>query len=489
MINLIEKCVLEEILSGIGDIDDFDDIAPSISQFSHKKQLYSYQREALYNCLKLLSVYYRDFRTGGENICESKKNLMDMYDESYPNFSWDNRLRKYSNEKKLIVNEKFSYFTLNRYFEQSFGRNEEYICAQEFYNRCAFWMATASGKSVVIVKLIDLLKKLMDAELIPEKPILLLTPKEYIIGQIMGEAEEFNQFKENENEIVFHSLKEYETYEKPVSSNSVDVFFYRSDLIRENTTENFISHYDFDNDGNWYIILDEAHRGDNDYSLAKGYFTALTRRGFLFNFSATFADVIDFQTTLYNFNLEKFIEQKYGKNILVSKTLYTFKNSETELEEIEKQKEVLKSFIIYTAVKKSRNDLETYHAPLLMTLVGTVNTQNSDLKIYFRIIEQIVTGKIKDELFFSAKQEILDNEIYGNTIKYSLGNEELDVSGKHYTGKSFIELIGEVSIQSILKEIFNSSTYGRIEFIHSDDVQEIGMKPVSYTHLTLPTIA
>lgn len=472
----MEKCLLEEMLNRIGDIGDFEDIASSISQFSNNKRLYSYQREALYNCLKLLSVYYQDYQTKGENVYENKKRLMDMYDESYPNFSWENRLRKYSNEKKLTLNEKFSYFVLNRYFEQAFGNNEEYVCAHDFYNRCAFWMATASGKSVVIIKLIDLLKKLMDARLIPEKPILLLTPKEYIINQIIEEAEDFNGFSENKNEIVFYSLKEYEKYDKPISSVTTDVFFYRSDLIRENTTDNFISHYDIDNDGKWYIILDEAHRGDNDYSLSKGYFTALTRNGFLFNFSATFADVIDFQTTLYNFNLEKFIEQKYGKNIWVSKTLYTFKNNETELDELEKQKEVLKSFIIYTAVKSSRNNVDLYHSPLLMTLVGTVNTKNSDLNIYFRIIEQVVTGKIKKDLFMVAKQELLDNEILGSAIKYSLGNEELDVSGKNYAGKSFIELIKEVTIQSILKELFNSSTFGRIEFIHSDDVQEIGMK-------------
>ena len=124
VINRMERCLLEEMLNGIGDIEAFDDIAPHILQFSNDKQLYMYQYEALYNCLKLLYVYYRDYQITGENVYESKKRLMDMYDESYPEFSWKNRLKKYSNEKKLILNEKFSFFVFNRYFEQAFGRNE-----------------------------------------------------------------------------------------------------------------------------------------------------------------------------------------------------------------------------------------------------------------------------------------------------------------------------------------------------------------------------
>ena len=472
----MEKCVLEEILNEVGDIEAFDEITAGISLFSERKKLYGYQKDALYNCLRLLYVYYQDYKSCGEDVEKSKEHLIKLYDEYYPRFSWDNRLKKYANERKNIVNDKFMYFVFNRYFEQSFGRNEEYIEAKEFYNRCAFWMATASGKSVVIVKLIDMLKKLMDLHLIPEKSILLLTPKDYIIDQIKEEAEEFNGYYENENKIEFISLKNFEGYEKPVSSKSTDVFYYRSDLIRDRNTENFVSVFDIENNGNWYVILDEAHRGDNDYSLAKGYFTAITRNGFLFNFSATFADAIDFQTTLYNFNLEKFIERKYGKNVLVSKTLYTFKNSESELDELAKQKEVLKSFIIYATVKQTACIPKLYHSPLLMTLVGTVNTKNSDLKVYFRIMELLVTGKIRNELFTEAKQELLENEFTGDKINYSLGTEALNISDKLYAGKSVKDLIRDMDIKTILRELFNSNTFGRIEFIHSEDVQEIGMK-------------
>ena len=470
-----QGCHLETILEIIGNVGDFEEYSSTLPHFSSNKQLYSYQQEALYNCLKLLSVYFEEYKFIGDQPSVFKKKLMDLYDAKYDNFSWENRIKKYSNEKKKVVNDKFANFVFNRYYEQSFGKNEEYVNSSEFYNRGAFWMATASGKSVVIVKLIDLLSELMAANLIPKKPIMLLTPKDYILDQIENEAREYNIWKKGGTRIIFNSLKEFEGFSEKASSLETNVFTYRSDLIRDKTSENFLSFYDVENDGNWYVILDEAHRGDNDLSLSKGYFTILSRKGFLFNFSATFADEIDYQTTLYNFNLEKFIEQGYGKNIFVSDTLYTFKNNESELDEAEKKKEVLKSFIVYTAVKKTKND-STYHSPLLMTLVGTVNTAMSDLKIYFSIIEQIASGKIDRELFESAKHDLLENEIHGTKLKYSLGDESLDISGKLYDGKSFLEILSQVSLMSIVRELFNSTSYGKIEFVHSKDIQEIGLK-------------
>ena len=170
----MEKCLLEDILGGIGDIEDFAEAAADLSRFSRNKRLYDYQREAVHNCLKLLYLYYRDYRFEGENTGKSKERLMEVYEEARPGFSLENRLGKYTKDRRRSLNEKFVYFTRNRYFKQTFGDGGEYIEAKHFYNRCAFWMATASGKSVVIVKLIDLLKRLMDRNLIPEKPILLL---------------------------------------------------------------------------------------------------------------------------------------------------------------------------------------------------------------------------------------------------------------------------------------------------------------------------
>ena len=91
---------------------------------------------------------------------------------------------------------------------------------------------------------------------------------------------------------------------------------------------------------------------------------------------------------------------------------------------------MIKSFIVYSAIRRSRAERGLYHSPLLMTLVGTVNTGHSDLKTYFRIIELLVNGKIERELYLEAKRELLEREFQGDRIRYSLGKESLEITDK-----------------------------------------------------------
>ena len=69
------------------------------------------------------------------------------------------------------------------------------------------------------------------------------------------------------------------------------------------------------NNGEWYIFLDEAHRGEQADSKLQAYYSVLAQHGFIFQFSATFTDVLDIVTTAFNFNLKEFIDQGYGKHI------------------------------------------------------------------------------------------------------------------------------------------------------------------------------
>ena len=75
----------------------------------------------------------------------------------------------------------------------------------------------------------------------------------------------------------------------------MQVFYYRSDLFTDPegvakkkdgkriNYENFIT---YDGNGNnissWYIILDEAHKGDAEKSLKKEYYNALAKKGIYF---------------------------------------------------------------------------------------------------------------------------------------------------------------------------------------------------------------
>jgi len=57
-------------------------------------------------------------------------------------------------------------------------------------------------------------------------------------------------------------------------------------------TAGILDYKTYENDGNWYVFLDEAHRGDSENSNLKDYVNRLSTNGFLFNFSATFIDAI-----------------------------------------------------------------------------------------------------------------------------------------------------------------------------------------------------
>ena len=141
---------------------------------------------------------------------------------------------------------------------------------------------------------------------------MLLLPREDLINQFKEEVREYNLYKDNPIELV--NLKEYEKDKNNITLlNNIKVYFYRSDLIRDERKENILDFKDYDNNGNWYIFLDEAHRGETGVSLIQDYVSILSRNGYLFNFSATFTDSIDYATTCYNFNLEKFINAGYGK--------------------------------------------------------------------------------------------------------------------------------------------------------------------------------
>ncbi|MCL0048482.1 hypothetical protein M1N20_03430 [Dehalococcoidia bacterium] len=47
-----------------------------------------------------------------------------------------------------------------------------------------------------------------------------------------------------------------------------------------------------------------------------------------------------------------------------------------------------------------------YHNPLLLTLVNSINTIDADLKLFFREIEKIGKGDIKEKVFNESCEEL-----------------------------------------------------------------------------------
>ena len=77
------------------------------------------------------------------------------------------------------------------------------------------------------------------------------------------------------------------------------------------------------------------------------------------------------------------------------------------------QKIVLKSLMLLAYVMKLAERLRTkqpkmYHRPLLLTLVNSVNTEDADLKRFFRELERAGKGEVADSVWQAAKNELLD---------------------------------------------------------------------------------
>jgi len=394
-----------------------------IVSFAEGKELYSYQQKALENITSTLYLAFNDRKTEGPNFA----NLAYEYSQygAYPSPS----------------------------------------------NRACFWMATGSGKTLVLVKTIEHIDYLMAQGLIPEKEILILMPKEDLIDQLKEEVRVYNESHMGGRTISLINLAEYERdkWAGFTLFEEIKVYYYRSDLLRDERKQTILDYKTYENDGNWYLLLDEAHRGNIENSNLKENVNAMTKNGFLFNFSATFIDEIDITTTCYNFNLDKFITAGYGKNIYLSSSNFTFNKNQDEFSEAEKQKQVLKSFIVHTLISKSR-EKGTYHTPLIMTLVNSVNKrdrgQNSDLKLFCNYMLKIAQDdNLVKSVLVDAKRELYDELKDGG--KYIFGREKLEVD---------VDQILNITLDDIRLESFNSKTKGKLEYYEGVRGREIIFK-------------
>jgi len=427
------------------------------SAFGMDYTLYDYQNNALRNIIKLLWEYY-------VNLKGEKKGLLNKYRE----VGFDENLEKTLNITRK--NENFDF--LSKYYEICENR---LIKFENIVNRAGFWMATGSGKTFIMIKLIEILFKMWQLGYIPQKDILILAPKDAILEQIKKHIDEFN--RGNEIKIDFKDLRQFEREKQQKldlfsSKNRINVFYYRADNIREENKDILVDYKTYLNDGNWYLILDEAHKGDKEFSKAQQYYNVLSKNGFLFNFSATFVDELDIATTVYNFNLERFISSGYGKHIKLTNQEYkSFKKKvDSEFGDDERQKIVLKSLVTFAAIKKAKEEINKidsnlFHNPLMITVANSVNTMDADLKVFFVELSKIAQGQgeiesIKAELISDFKDNPDYYFNYGEKISYN-----------------FIDIINNLQKEDIAKLIFNSDSFGSIEIVTiANNPKEIAFK-------------
>ena len=446
--------ILQSIVEDINfyDLPSNWNILDTVS-FSRDKKLWDFQQEALKNAIKVLYLYYKKNK-------ENKKEFYKGYKYNGLNKDLEKTLDiKLPKLKKDVLSLLQEYYPIE----------EDRIKFHNFINRSAFWMATGSGKTLLIVKLVEIVGKLMELGEIPRKDILILTHRDDLIDQLKRHVKEFNELTtERGFKINLVELTEYDKIKRESLIpffNEITVFYYRSDLIGDEQKGKVIDFRNYENNGNWYIILDEAHKGDKGESKRQMFYSIMSRNGFLFNFSATFTDPRDIITTVYNFNLERFISEDYGKHIyLLKQEMRVFRGKEDYNRE-EKQKIVLKSLILLAYIKKIRErikkiDGNAYHEPLMLTLVNTVNLtkvkekEKPDLTLFFEEIERIGKGDVDKKVFKKARDELLRELSEDPQVIYENILINIDKN-----------LIKNLEIKDILRYVYNSESFGSIETI------------------------
>ncbi len=366
--------------------------AGDLAAFSRGKALWDYQQAALRNALVALWLYYDGEEDEGGNAPRKARFLRRYWDNAVPLPPTLNVGKKRDHIRLLQP-----YYPLT-----AIPNGERELPYVELVNRMGFWMATGSGKTLVIVKLLQTLWRLMGYDLIPRRDVLVLTHREDLLGQLRDHVRDFNTGGAAPL-LRLRELREYPEAKREHPSllgrQELTVFTYRSDNLSDTQKERIIDFRNYDNGGKWYVLLDEAHKGDKEDSKRQHIYNILSRDGFLFNFSATFTDPRDRLTTAYEFNLASFIQGGYGKHVsLLKQENRAFKDKEDFTNE-EKQRIVLQSLLMLAYVAKARAQLcdaagaTLYHRPLLLALVNSVNTEEADLKLFFRELARIGAGK------------------------------------------------------------------------------------------------
>lgn len=468
-----QPIILQEIAESI----DFNsDLSPSWStfdnfvSFSKTKKIYDYQEEALKNAIKILQLYFQSIEDCKENeplgINEKRKSYL---------------LKEYVKrglDPGLLATKKSKSRKIYQILSEFFKSEGDTLSYEHFINRMSFWMATGSGKTLVLVKLIEILNTLMKRKEIPPRDILILTCREDLREKMEEYVEEYNDY--NALKIRLWSLKDFNRVKYggvlPKGENSVDVFLYRSDLINDEEKEKFVDFRNYENNGRWYILLDEAHKGDKQESKRQAFYAIISRNGFLFNFSATFTDPRDIYTTVYNFNLAQYIEKGYGKNVYISEQEFEAFRDKEDFSDSGKQKIVLKTLVLLAYLKKTYEEIRqkttenVYHIPMMLTLTHTVNPRNPskepDLVMFFKGLEGIAEGKLGSEVLEKAKGELVSE--FEKRNPYVFGSESLSID---------TNALAAIGYDDITSAVFNSSTPGNIEvLVLPSNKQELAFK-------------
>ncbi|UOS48537.1 DEAD/DEAH box helicase family protein [Helicobacter pylori] len=418
--------------------------------FDSNKELLDYQQQALINAFRMLVAYFRDFKG-------SKKEFYAFYQEHYS-----------------FANCDFTHKKLNPLLKSHFKVENQRVSFENFINRLAFYMATGSGKTIVIIKLVELLSVAIRMGLIPKKNIMFFSANENLIKQFEKEIEKYNRGKDFSKQIDFKNLKsithkDFHRAPKDSFIKQIALFYYRADLMNdEESKENLLNYKDYWDNGENYVILDEVHKGNKSESKRQAIFSLLSLKGFLFNFSATFTEESDLITAVYNLSVGEWVKLGYGKEsvLLKKNNLNAFKDLK-DLKDREKEIALLKALLLL-GMQKRYKIKGYFYDPLMLVFTHSVNVENSDAEIFFKTLARVIENDDGND-FLKAKEDLLE-EIKDPEFLFSANKD------KDYKVKVFKEGLKNMDFKGLKEEVFYANS-GHIEvIINPKNNQEIAFK-------------
>ncbi|WP_208359226.1 DEAD/DEAH box helicase family protein [Helicobacter pylori] len=417
--------------------------------FDNDKELLDYQQQALINAFRMLVAYFRDFK-------ENKKEFYAFYQKHYS-----------------FANCDFAKKKLNPLLKSHFKVENHCVRFENFINRLAFYMATGSGKTIVIIKLVELLSVAIRMGLIPKKNIMFFSANEHLIKQFEKEIEKYNRNKDYAKQIDFKNLKSVTNKDFHHASKDffqkIVLFYYRADLMNdEESKENLLNYKDYWDNGENYVILDEVHKGNKSESKRQAIFSLLSLKGFLFNFSATFTEESDLITAVYNLSVGEWVKLGYGKEsvLLKKNNLNAFKELK-DLNDREKEIALLKALLLLGMQKRYKTE-GYFHDPLMLVFTHSVNVENSDAEIFFKTLARVIENDDGSD-FLKAKEDLLE-ELKEPEFLFSDGKD------KDYKVKVFKESLKSMDFKGLKEAVFYASN-GHIEvIINPKNNQEIAFK-------------
>ncbi|GAA7337601.1 DEAD/DEAH box helicase family protein [Helicobacter pylori] len=417
--------------------------------FDSNKELLDYQQQALINAFRMLAAYFKDFKG-------SKKEFYAFYQKHYS-----------------FANCDFAKKKLHPLLKSHFKVENHCVSFENFINRLAFYMATGSGKTIVIIKLVELLSVAIKMGLIPKKNIMFFSANENLIKQFEKEIEKYNRGKDYSKQIGFKNLKSitHKDFHRAPKDffEKIALFYYRADLMSdEESKENLLNYKDYWDNGENYVILDEAHKGNKSESKRQAIFSLLSLKGFLFNFSATFTEESDLITAVYNLSVGEWVKLGYGKEsvLLKKNNLDAFKNLK-DLNDREKEIALLKALLLLGMQKRYK--IEGYfHDPLMLVFTHSVNVENSDAEIFFKTLARVIENDDGND-FVKAKEDLLE-ELKDPEFLFSTNKD------KDYKVNVFKEGLKSMDFKGLKEEVFYANS-GHIEvIINPKNNQEIAFK-------------